>query len=106
VGRIKAYWPELLVVGVVFSVLLSCAIPDLVWVNTDCDGPHYIYAAKYLHPAHKTSAPLFLLLGHLFLYIPWGTDAWRFALLSVLASTVTTIFIIAVIRHYTDTVHW
>jgi len=98
---LRRYWAEILVVGAVFGVLVCCALPDISWMNTDCDGPHYIYAAKYLHPAHKTSAPLFLLLGHLFLYIPWGTDAWRFALLSVLASTVTAVFIIAVIKHYT-----
>jgi len=33
--------------------------------------------------------------------IPLGLDAWRMALISVLASTVTAVFIIAAIRHHT-----
>lgn len=98
---LRRYWAEILVVGTVFGVLLMCTASDIVWVNTDCDGPHYIYSAKYLYPAHKTSAPLYLLLSHFFLKIPFGMDAWRMALVSVLASTATAVFIIAAIRHFT-----
>lgn len=99
---IKKYWAELLVFGVIFSVLMIDLIPDITWMNTDCDGPHYIYSAKYLYPAHKTSAPLFLLLGHLFLMIPAATEAWRFALLSVLSSMGTCIFIYLSVKHHTN----
>lgn len=99
---IKKYWAELLVFGAIFAVLMIDLIPDITWINTDCDGPHYIYSAKYLYPAHKTSAPLFLLLGHLFLMIPIATEAWRFALLSALASMGTCIFIYLSIKHHTN----
>lgn len=99
---IKRYWAELLVFGAIFGVLLLDCIPDITWINTDCDGPHYIYSAKYLYPAHKTSAPLFLLLGHLFLMIPIATEAWRFALLSVLTSMGTCMFIYLSIKHLTN----
>ena len=67
---IKQYWAELLVFGTILVVLLIDAAPDYTWINTDCDGIHYTYAAKYMVPAHKTSAPLFLLLGRLFLWLP------------------------------------
>jgi len=98
---LKKYWAELLVLGAVFGVLLICCIPDITWINTDCDGPHYIYSAKYLYPAHKTSAPLFLLLGHLFLKLPFGTEAWRFSMLSVLATMTAVVFIYLIVRSKT-----
>ncbi len=95
---IKKYWAELLVFGAIFGVLLLLAAPDMTWINTDSDGVHYVYSAKYLYPAHKTSAPLFLLLGHLFLKIPFGTEFWRISLISVLASTASAIFIYLIIK--------
>ena len=97
---IKKYWIELLTFGAISAVFIICLIPDITWINTDCDGPHYIYSAKYLYPAHKTSAPLFLLLGHLFLMLPVATEAWRFALLSALASIGTCIFIYLSVKHH------
>lgn len=101
---IKKYWAELLTFGVMFGALLICCIPDITWINTDCDGPHYIYSAKWLYPAHKTSAPLFLLLGHLFTWIklPGTTYAWQFAMLSVIASTISSIFIYLIIKQKTN----
>jgi hypothetical protein len=95
------YWAELLIFGSIFAALMIDCIPDYSWINTDCDGPHYTYSAQYLYPAHKTSAPLFLLIGNLFLKIPFGTEAWRFALLSVLTSLVTSIFIYLIIKDKT-----
>lgn len=98
---IKKYYPELIVFAAIFGVLLICCTPDITWINTNCDGPHYIYSAKYLYPAHKTSAPLFLLLGHLFLYIPFGTEAFRMGLISVLSGIVGSIFIYLTAKEYT-----
>ncbi len=98
---LKKYWAEILVFGIIFGVLLMDCIPDYTWINTDCDGPHYTYSAQYLYPAHKTSAPLFLLLGHLVLYLPVGLEAWRFALLSVIASVITCVFIYLIIKNRT-----
>ena len=99
---IKKYWPELLVFGAIFAILMVDLLPNFTWADTNCDGPHYTYAAKYLYPSHKTSAPLFLLLGHLFLYIPYGTEAWRMGLISVLATTIASIFIYLAIREKTQ----
>ena len=97
---LRSYWPELLVFGVIAGVLLRCCTPDITWINTNADGPHYLYAAKYLYPAHKTSAPLFLLLGHVMLYLPWGTEAWRIALLSVVGGIGSAVFVYLAIRHH------
>ena len=95
---LKKYWAELLVFGAIFGVLLMDCAPDMTWINTDSDGVHYTYAAKYLLPAHKTSAPLFLLLGHAFLWLPFGTEFWRISFMSVLATTASAIFVYLIIR--------
>ncbi len=100
IAILKTYWVELLVLGAVFAVLLIDLAPDITWMNTDSDGAHYIYAAKYMTTAHNTSAPLFLLLGRLFLFLPFGTEAWRMGLISVLATTGCTVLIYMVVRHH------
>lgn len=90
---LKKYWIEILVFGAIFGVLLNDCLPALTWINTDSDSAHYLLAAKYLTTSHNTSAPLFLLLGHLFLELPFGTEAWRMGLISVLSTTVCSVFI-------------
>jgi len=102
-SQIKKYWIEILVIGAIFTVLLTDVAPGMTWINTDSDGAHYVLAAKYMTTAHNTSAPLFLLLGRLFLFLPFGTDAWRMGLISVLATTGCTILIYLVVRkHLSD----
>ena len=98
---IKKYWTELLVFGVISLVLFIDVSPDMTWINTDSDGVHYIYAAKYFYPSHKGSAPLYLLLGHLFLWIPIATEAWRMALISVISGIAGSVFIYLAILHHT-----
>lgn len=98
---IKKYKWELLTFGVISLVLLIDQSPDITWINTDSDGVHYIYAAKYFYPAHKSSAPLYLLLSHVFLWIPFATEAWRMALISVLSGIMGSILIYLSIIHLT-----
>jgi len=90
---IKRYWVEVSAFGVILGVLLLTLSPGITWMNTDSDGAHYIFAAKYLTTAHHMSAPLYLLLGHLFLKIPIGADAWRMGLMSVLGTMGSAVFI-------------
>jgi hypothetical protein len=99
---LKSHWLELVVFGAIAIGYVICCAPNYTWVNTDCDGAHYTYAAKWLFPAHKTSAPLYLLSGHLMLYLPLGTDFWRMAMLSVIASVVACIFVYGIVKHYTS----
>lgn len=99
IGLIKRYWPELLVFGGIAAVLLICQSPNFTWMNTDSDGMHYVYSAKYFYPAHKGSAPLYLLLGHMFLYLPFGTEFWRLALISVLSGVGGSVLIYLIIKH-------
>ena len=93
VNWIKQYYLELLAFGTIFLGLLICCAPNFTWMNTDCDGIHYTYAAKYLVPSHKTSAPLFLLIEWLFLKLPFGTEFWRMSFMSVIATTIASVFV-------------
>ena len=101
VNFLKKYWAEILTFGGILAVLLICTAPAPTWMETDSDGIHYVYAAKYLFVSHKHSAPLFLLLGNLFLKIPFGTEFWRMALMLALSTVGASIFIYLIIRHFT-----
>lgn len=97
--KIKKYWIEALVFAVIFGVMILCLSPNLTWMMVDSDGPEYVMAAKYFYPAHHTSAPLYLLTGHLFLQIPFGTDYWCMSLMSAVFTLGTMIFIYLIVRH-------
>ena len=99
---IRRYWIELLALGAVCAGLIVCLAPELVWINTDSDGAHYLFAAKYLTTAHHMSQPLYILIGRLFLFLPFGSEAWRMGLISALSSTVTVAFIYLIVRHYLE----
>lgn len=96
---LKAHWAELLSFGVLFGILLFMLAPNMTWINTDSDGVHYVYAAKNLYVSHKTSAPLFLLLGKAFVSLPFGSEFWRVGLISVLGTLGASIFVYLSIRH-------
>jgi hypothetical protein len=94
----KKYWVEIITILIIAAVLFIDQAPNMTWINTDSDGIHYTYSSSYLYPSHKGSAPLYLLLGNLFLRIPAGTIFWRMALISVLSGIAACIFILLIIR--------
>ncbi len=96
---IKTYYLELLVFGAIFTILMVCLNPDYTFMNKSADSMGYIYAAKYLYPAYHTSAPFYLLISHLFLQIPFGTDAWCMGLVSVFSTMGGCVFIYLTARH-------
>jgi hypothetical protein len=103
---VKKYWLEILVFGVVFAILVIDLNPDFTFMNKAADSIGYIYSARFLYPAYHTSAPLYLLLGHVFLMIPIGTDAWRYALLSVFATMGTCVFVYLILRNLLKNKYW
>ena len=96
----KKWWPELLVFGLIIGAYILDMSPNWTWINTNSDGVHLTYAAKYLYPAHKGSAPLYLLLGHFFQMIPIGTEFWRMALMSVIGSSGCAILVYLIIKKH------
>lgn len=99
---LKKYWLEIIVFGAIAGVLITCCAPLPTWMNTDSDGIHYVYASKYLYPSHKQGAPLYTLIGHLFLYLPIGSEFWRMALISVIAGILGSILVYLIVRYKTS----
>ncbi len=95
---IKKYWLEIIVFGLIGAGLMNSLSPNFTWMATDSDGAHYVMAAKYLTTAHHMSAPLYLLIGHVCLWLPFGSEFWRMGLISVLATVVTCILIYKCVR--------
>jgi hypothetical protein len=98
---LKKYWLELLVFAGIFAILMIDLNPNFTFINKAADSMGYTYSAKYLYPSYHTSAPLFLLLGHVFLMIPVATEAWRFGLISVLSTMGACVFLYLVIKQMT-----
>lgn len=95
---IKNNWLVLLVFGAVFSIFMIDLNPDMTFMCKAADSVGYLYSAKYLYPSYHTSPPLYLLTSHLFLKIPFGTDAWRMGLVSVFSSMGACVFIYLIIK--------
>lgn len=98
---IKKYWAELLVFITIAVIIFTDISPSPTWMNTNSDGIHLTFAAKYLLPAHKGSAPLYLLWQHFMLMIPYGTEYWRMALMSAIPTIITAIMIYFIVRKLT-----
>ena len=99
---IKKYWLEILTIGLIFGVLLIDCAPNMTWINTCSDGVHYTYSAENLLPSHKSSAPLYLLIAHLWVQMPIGTDFWRLAFMNVIIGTIGSWLIYAIVKRKTD----
>lgn len=98
---IKRYYPELMSFGLVLFILLVCLNPDYTFINKGADSIGYAYSAKYLYPSFHTSPPLYLLVSHLFLQLPFGSDALNMGLFSLISTMVACLFIYLTIRKLT-----
>lgn len=94
--------PEMLVFGLIFAVFMIDLNPDYTFVNKAADSIGYLFSAKYLYPSYHTSPPLYLLTSHFFLMLPFGTDAWKMGLVSVLSSMGACLFIYLIIMRETQ----
>jgi hypothetical protein len=95
---LKYYYPEFLIIVGFFAIILIDVSPNLTFLMVSADGTAYVMSAKYFYPAHHTSAPLYLLLGHLFLWLPIGTEYWRMALMSAVCALGGMIFVYFITR--------
>jgi len=106
VKRFKKYWAVTSVFGFVFAIFMTCLNPDYTFMCKAADSIGYLYSAKYLYPSYHTSPPLYLLVSHLFLKIPLGTDAWRMGLVSVFSSMGCCVFIYLILRRLIPDKNW
>ncbi len=97
---LKKYWLEIIILVIIGIILILDTPNGFTWMNTASDGAHYTMAAKYLTTAHHMSAPLYLLLGRLFLFLPFNSEAWRMGFMSVLATVGCSLFVYLTIQEH------
>jgi hypothetical protein len=74
----------LVAAAVALLLYVPTLAPGLTWRAGGDDAGDLITAAWGWGIPHSTGYPLYTLLGHLLLLIPWGDPAWRMNLLSAL----------------------
>src|SRR2546428_8047723 len=86
---------ELLTAGVVFFVSLLVYCLTLAPTVTLVDSGELIVAARFLGVAHPPGFPLYLILAHLFSFVPIGNIAVRInsasAIFATLAAGILTL---------------
>lgn len=75
--------------AIAFLVYLLTLEPDLTWANFGGDGGELITAAVTFGVPHPPGYPTYVLIGNLFGRLPLGTIAYRFNLLSAVATAVS-----------------
>jgi len=84
------------------TVYLLTMPPGLTWAHYGADGGDLITAAVTLGVPHPSGYPTYTLLGWLFSKLPFGTPAWRFNLLSALATAGAAFWVYRIIADRTS----
>jgi hypothetical protein len=72
-----------LVLLAVYGVTLA---PSVTWSHYGADGGDLVTAVARGSIPHPPGAPTYLLLGELFIRLPWGEPAWRLNLMSAVCA--------------------
>ena len=100
-NQLRPWWGKvgwsLLVLGLPFIVYLRTLAPTVYGL----DSAELTTGAYVLGIVHPPGSPLFLLIGHLFTYLPVGDVGYRLNLLSALAAASAALFVFYVLRHLT-----
>ncbi len=80
------------------GVYLLTLATDLTWVNASEDGGELITAAVTLGVPHPPGYPTYVLLGHVWHWLPLGNVALRFNLFSAMATALAVGLVAAVHR--------
>jgi hypothetical protein len=85
----------LAIAAVALGVYLATLAPGLAPFT---DTPKFQFVGKVLGVPHNPGYPLYVLVSHLFSYVPIGTLAYRINLLSALFGTCTLLLIYVLLR--------
>ena len=86
-------WVSVFIVGVVLlAIYVTTLAPTITWAHHGADGGDLVTAVAQGSIPHPPGCPTYLLLGELFIRLPWGDLAWRLNLMSaVLAAGAATL---------------
>lgn len=91
--RSNFFW-FILVYAAVFTVYLFSLCPTIYLE----DSAEYATVAATLGISHPSGYPLYVLLGKLFTFLPWGNVAWRVNLMSAFFGALTCAFLFLIIQ--------
>ena len=98
-GRPPGSWRDaawaLAVGGVALFVYLSTLAPGLIGL---IDVPKFQFIGKVLGVPHSPGYPLYVVVSHLFGYLPWGTLAFRINLMSAVFGAIAVSLVFLVLR--------
>lgn len=91
--RLRSLLPPSLLALILLTVYLRTMSPGLSWAHYGADGGDLITAVFTGGVAHPSGYPLYLLAARPFQALPWGTLAWRTALLSAVSAAAAAILV-------------
>ncbi len=81
------------VAAIALAVYLRTLAPTITWAHSGADGGDLITAVVTLGIPHPTGYPTYVLLGRLFLLVPWGDAARRLNLMSAVFAALTVMLV-------------
>ena len=95
----RLHWPDvaasIFITVIVLPLYLATLYPDVL---ASGDSAKFQYLGSVLGTAHAPGYPFYVLVSHLFSYVPLGTLAWRMNLLSALAGVLASLCTFACAR--------
>jgi len=83
--------------ALLLTVYLLTLAPTITWAHHGADGGDLVTAVARGSIPHPPGFPTYLLLGELFIHLPWGEPAWRLNVMSaVLAAEAAALTTVAV----------
>jgi hypothetical protein len=81
-GTLKEWGAALSTAGILLVIYCLTLPPSLTWAHHGADGGDLATAVARGSIPHPPGSPTYLLLGELFIRLPWGDPAWRLNLMS------------------------
>jgi hypothetical protein len=81
-GTLKRWGVILGTAGILLTVYCLTLPPTITWAHYGADGGDLATAVARGSIPHPPGSPTYLLLGRLFIRLPWGDPAWRLNLMS------------------------
>jgi hypothetical protein len=86
-GTLKRWGAILSTAGMLLTIYCLTLPPSLTWAHYGTDGGDLATAVARGSIPHPPGSPAYLLLGELFIRLPWGDPAWRLNLMSAMFAT-------------------
>ncbi|NUM25524.1 MAG: DUF2723 domain-containing protein [Candidatus Buchananbacteria bacterium] len=84
--------------SLVFTAVMAVYLLTLAPTITNEDGPEFVTAIHVLGIPHPPGFPLYLLIGKIFSFIPFGTLGWRINLMSAVFGALTAVMLYLIIQ--------